>query len=715
MTKFFKKGEFEKEFLKEEVPEEVKKDVEEIEKEAKDLHVNKDLEEKLLVELEGQRTFETGFLAWFISIICFSWSAFQLYVSYFPVNSTIVRSIHLAFAVFLTFLIYPLRKKEKYLKSVPWYDYILAIVGALGAAYIALDFSGLYHRAGAYLTRDILMGIIFIPILLEAGRRGIGIALSMVAIFFIIYDFFGEYFPEIIAHKNVGLEQFMGQIYLTTEGIFGIPLGVSASFVFLFVLFGALLERAGAGEYFIKLAYAFLGKYAGGPAKAAVVASGLTGIVSGSSTANVVTTGVFTIPLMKKAGFPPEKAGAVEVAASTNGQIMPPVMGAAAFIIAEFLGLSYTDVVISAAIPAIASYFGLFYIVHLEAKKLGLKGEDPSKLPPKFKTFISGLHFLIPVIYLVYVLVVLRRSAQMSAFSAIWLLMVIMIIQPIFKKIISKQPLEKKDFYQGFIDIYHGMVNGARNMIPVALATAIAGIVVGSITLTGIGEVIVDVVDTLSHGSILLILIFTAIISLILGMGLPTTANYIVVSSLAAPVILQLAQENGFLIPALAAHLFVFYFGILADDTPPVGIAAYAAAAIAKADPIKTGIQGFTYDIRTAILPFMYFFNPALLLIASVDKWDLTKVTFIKNPLEILLIFITCVLGMLSFSSAVQGYFLKRLNIIQRLLFLAATFLFFIPNVIHRYLSLANPELCYLIGLGIWILIFVWQKTFQKV
>jgi len=455
-----------------------------------------------------------------------------------------------------------------------------------------------------------------------------------------------------------------------------------------------------------------LGKYSGGPAKASVVASGLTGVISGSSTANVVTTGVFTIPLMKKAGFPAEKAAAIEVAASTNGQLMPPVMGAAAFIIAEFLGLAYTDVIIAAAIPAIVSYLALFYIVHLEAKKLGLKGEDPSKLPPKWQTFISGLHYLIPVAYLMYVLIVLRQSAQMAAFSAIWLLMVIMIIQYPFKAlVIEKRGLKKEDFLQGFIDVFYGMVNGAKNMVPIALATALAGIVVGSITLTGIGQVLLDVIDTLSNGNILIVLLLTAIISLILGMGLPTTANYIVVASLTAPVMLQLAQDNGFIIPAIAAHLFVFYFGILADDTRPVGIAAYAAAGIAKADPIKTGLQGFAYDIRTAILPFMFFFNMELLLINSVNEWDANEFTFISDPIKIAVIFITAIFGMFSFSSATQGYFIKKCNIIERALFLIAVPFFMLANIMSNYLHLPNEYFSYLIGFSIWVIIFLWQKS----
>jgi TRAP transporter 4TM/12TM fusion protein len=692
----------------------LKDDLKEAEREVeKDFHVDKNLEEEILTELEGQRNFKSGTLYWLIALIGFSWSLFQLYVSYYPVNSTIVRSIHLAFAMILAFLIYPVMKKPKFLETITIPDYVLAVVGGFGAAYIALDYVGISNRVGEFLGRDIIIGVIFTILLLEAGRRVIGLALSIVAIIFLSYDFFGQYLPDLISHKGASLTKITSQMYLTTEGIYGVPLGVSAGFVFLFVLFGALLERAGAGEYFIKLAYAMLGKYSGGPAKASVVASGLTGIISGSSTANVVTTGVFTIPLMKKAGFPAEKAASVEVAASTNGQLMPPVMGAAAFIIAEFLGLAYTDVIIAAAIPAVVSYLGLLYIVHLESKKLGLKGEDPSKLPPKWETFISGLHYLIPVGYLMYVLIVLRQSAQSSAFSAIWLLMVIMVIQkPFLAMFIEKRGLKKEDFIEGFVDIFHGMVNGAKNMVPIALATAIAGIVVGSITLTGIGQVLLDVVDTLSNGNILIVLLLTALISLILGMGLPTTANYIVVASLTAPIMLQLAGDNGFIIPAIAAHLFVFYFGILADDTPPVGIAAYAAAGIAKSDPVKTGLQGFAYDIRTAILPFVFFFNTEMLLIASVNEYDFNEFTFISNPIKIAVIFLVAMFGMFSFSSATQGYFIRHTNIIERILFFIAVPLFMLPNIVIKYLPFLQSEyVCYILGLAIWGVIYFWQKN----
>ena len=331
-----------------------------------------DTVEKRIEAIEGQRHFEKNqWQFWLISSIAFLWSTFQLYIAVEPLNSTLVRSIHLSFALLLTFLIYPTFRQWTRKKGIAWFDYGLAIIASLGAFYIFMDYTGLAHRPGDYLQRDIIIAIITTILLLEASRRVIGPALAIVALVFLAYDHFGSYMPDMIAHRGASIEKLAGHMFLTTEGIFGVPLGVSATFVFLFVLFGSLLERAGAGKYFIDLAYALLGKYRGGPAKASVVASGLTGIISGSSTANTVTTGTFTIPLMKHTGFPPYKAGAVEVAASTNGQLMPPIMGAAAFIIAEFLGISYSSVIFAAFIPAFVSYFALFYIIHLESCKLG--------------------------------------------------------------------------------------------------------------------------------------------------------------------------------------------------------------------------------------------------------------------------------------------------------------------------------------------------------
>lgn len=675
-------------------------------------------EEKIISDLEGQRTFETSqWQYWLIAVIAFTWSAYQLYVGVVPVNAVFVRSVHLAFAIALVFLMYPMAKK-RYLKStVTWYDFLLGVVGVIGALYVYIDYAGLSYRPGDYLQRDIIFAVISIVLILEASRRALGPALSIIAICFLVYCYFGPYMPDLIAHKGASINKLSGQMYLTTEGIFGVPLGVSSGFVFLFVLFGALLERAGAGEYFINLAYSLLGKYRGGPAKASVAASGLTGIISGSSIANTVTTGTFTIPLMKKLGFPKHKAAAVEVAASTNGQLMPPIMGAAAFIIAEFLGLSYTDVVMAAFIPAFVSYFALFYIVHLESLKLGLEGQDPSTLPKRWDTFIKGIHYIVPIFFLVYTLIVLRESATSAAMSGIAFIMLIMAVQkPIFA-IILKEKLTKEIFLEGFIDIAQGMVNGAKNMVPIALATAVAGMVVGSVTLTGIGQVLIEVIEELSQGYIILVLVLTAITSLILGMGLPTTANYIVMASLTAPVIMTLAFDSGFLIPAIAAHIFVFYFGILADDTPPVGIAAYAAAGIAKSDPIRTGIQGFTYDMRTAILPFMFFFNNELLLISSVDEYapdDPAGWVWITDPWQIAVIFITAVIGMFAFSSATQSYFITKVNTLERLMFLSIVPMMFLPRIMEEHLNLPNHYMSYVIGLAIYTAIYFMQKMRMK-
>lgn len=671
--------------------------------------------EAVVNELEGQRVFgREHYEFWLISAIALSWSLFQLYIVVEPINSTITRSIHLSFGILLAFLIYPMFKHSYFLKKIRWFGYSLAAIGVMSAGYIAFFYEEISLRPGDYTAVDIFIALVAMVILLEAGRRVLGFALSIIAIIFLAYDFLGPYMPELIIHKGASLNKLAGHMYLTTEGIFGVPLGVSAGFVFLFVLFGSLLDKAGAGQYFINLAFAMLGKYRGGPAKASVVASGFTGIISGSSIANTVTTGTFTIPLMKKAGFRPEQAGAVEVAASTNGQLMPPVMGAAAFIIAEFLGMAYTDVIVAAFIPAFVSYFALFYIVHLEALKLGLKGMDDEDLPPKWKTFVVGIHYLIPIFFLMYTLMVLRESAASAAFNAIMLLMLLMVVQHPFRAILAKRKLTKEIYLSGFVDILAGMISGAKNMVPIAIATAIAGIVVGSITLTGLGQVLLEVIETLSGGNIFIILILAAIVSLVLGMGLPTTANYIVMASLTAPVILILAQDSGFLIPAIAAHLFVFYFGILADDTPPVGLAAYAAAGIAKADPIKTGIQGFKYDIRTAILPFMFFFNPELLLISGVDALnpaDPQGWIWITNPIDILVIFTTAFIGMIAFACSTQGYFITRTNAIERLVFLTILPFMFLPKIMEDYMGLSHHYLSYLIGITIFVALYFVQKA----
>lgn len=676
-------------------------------------------EDESVAKLEGKRILDENSLAFkMIAVIALCWSVFQLYVVAMPINDVFVRSIHLAFALVMTFFMYPMFRTQKTMSSIPFWNFILAPLAGLSALYIFFYYDALNARSGSWIQLDIWAGIAGIVLLLMASRRALGPALAIIALCFLGYVMFGQMMPDLISHKGASLEKMIGQMFLTTEGIFGVPLGVSASYVFLFVLFGALLDRAGAGKYFIDLAYAGLGRFDGGPAKASVAASGMMGIISGSSIANTVTTGTFTIPLMKRLGFPPHKAASVEVAASTNGQLMPPIMGAAAFIIAEFLGMDYAGVIMAAAIPAFVSYIALFYIVHLEAKKLGIKGELKERLPRVWDVFKTGIHYILPVAYLMYTLIFLRMSPQMAAFNGIIVLIAIMVVQPFVKSLIAKEGLNIAENSKIAIsDVLGGMINGAKNMVPIAIATAVAGIVVGSVTLTGIGLILADVIENLSGGYIVAVLALTAIVSLILGMGLPTTANYIVMASLTAPVILGLSGEVGYLIPAIAAHLFVFYFGILADDTPPVGMAAYAAAGIARSDPIKTGLQGFAYDIRTAILPFMFFFNSKLLLIEGVDASnpkDPSGWIWITNPLEIALIFSMAVLGMLAFSSATQQWIRVKTNALENLLLLCITLMLMIPNMVSQWLNLPHEYMSYAIGFAIYAVIYIWQIKRQK-
>jgi len=676
------------------------------------------------------------------------WTLFQLWYAsplpfifnIFVLNDTEARAIHLAFAVFLSFTAYPTFKSSPR-SYIPIQDWIVGLVGAFCAAYLFIFYEGLAERPGLPTQLDLIVAVTGLILLLEATRRALGPPLMVVAAVFIIYTFFGSYMPSVIAHKGASLSKGMSHYWLGTEGVFGVALGVSTGMVFMFVLFGALLEAAGAGNYFIRVAFAGLGHLRGGPAKAAVVSSGLTGLVSGSSIANVVTTGTFTIPLMMKVGFKPEKAGAVEVACSTNGQLMPPVMGAAAFLMVEYVGITYIEVIKHAFLPAIISYIALVYIVHLEACKMRLKRmkkpitktitqklfgfvfailfmiimggvtyyglgwiktvtggaaiyivgvilsvayvlliafackvpeleqtTDIKVLPELGPTAQAGYYFLLPIVVLMWCLVVERFSPALSAFWATVLLICIVLTQRPLKGFFRKLKGDEFSFKLGFKNLIDGMVAGARNMIGIGVATSAAGIVVGTVTLTGIGLVMTEFVEFISGGNLMLILFFTAIISLILGMGLPTTANYIVVSTLMAPVIVDLGAQNGLIVPLIAVHLFVFYFGILADDTPPVGLAAFAAAGISGGDPIRTGIQGFTYDIRTAVLPFMFIFNTQLLMIG------------VANWLHLIIVIIAAIAAMLAFAAATQGFFLTKSRIWETVALLLVAFTLFRPG-----------------------------------
>jgi TRAP transporter 4TM/12TM fusion protein len=663
--------------------------------------------EELLKRESGFVRVLPPFQSHLVAMIAILWAFFQLSLPCFLIiDSTKERAIHLAFAITLLFLVSPCFKKTikfcSFLSArdrIPLIDYALAAAGALTALYIVLDYEGIAMRAGAPTTRDLIVGSILVILLLESTRRVIGPALPVIALLFTGYAFTGPHMPDILAFKGVSLSRYLSNISLSTEGIYGIPLGVSSSIVYLFVLLGALLNKAGAGSFFTRLALAFLGRYKGGAAKAAVMASGASGLVSGSSIANIVTTGPFTIPLMKKIGYPAKKAAAIEVAASTDGQLMPPIMGAAAFIIAEYVNVPYLAVVKAAAIPAFASYFGLFCITHLEASKLGIKGLSPLDIPNFFRTLKSGIHYLIPLGILLYELVWLRHSPELAAFRSILSLFPVIFYQEI-KKALQERKGVKKAIMNSLKIIMDGFIQGSRNMMAVALACACAGIIVGVVNM-GIGGMIAYVVEYLSGGNIFLLLLITAGASLMIGMGLPTTATYIVMASLTAPIIVQVGGLYDLVIPLMAAHLFCFYFGILADDTPPVGLAAYAASAIAESEPIPTGIQGFLYDIRTSCIAFMFVFNPDLIL-HGINSWP-----------HALLIFAMAIVGMSAFECFAQGWCFTRNRWYELPFFLGAALILFHPGAVASFLQvdMTLKYWFYPLGLLLYGLVILCQKV----
>ena len=687
---------------------------------------------------------------WFVPLL---WSLFQLWIaSPLPFelgvgvwNDTQTRAIHLAFAVLLAYLAYPtLRTGPR--RHIPIQDWIVALVAAASAAYIWIFYDGISARSGAPNQVDLIIGGIGIVLLLEAARRSLGFPLMAVALFFLAYVFFGAWdgLPDVIRWKGASFQKSMSHMWLTTEGVFGVALGVSSGFVFLFVLFGALLNRAGAGDYFIKIAFSLLGHMRGGPAKAAVVSSAMTGMISGSSIANVVTTGTFTIPLMKRVGFSPEKAGAVEVSSSVNGMLTPPVMGAVAFLITEYVGIPYVEVVKTAIVPALISYIALIYIVHLESVKAGMRGlprstppspirimlirsgiivassvvlcggafyvveglkflfgdmsgapilalllagylillrmaakapdmeledinAEMARLPVFSEIYQSGLYYFIPIIVLIWFLIVERKSPGFSAFWASLFLLFILATQKPLKEAFRKTGDMRGALRAGMNDVFDGLIDGARNMIGLACAMGVAGIIVGAVTLTGIGQVMAEFVEFLSGGNLLAMLFFVALISIVLGMGLPTTANYIVVSSLMAGVVVELGAQSGLIVPLVAVHMFCFYYGIMADVTPPVGLANFAAAAIGQGDPLKTGFQAFFYSLRTALLPFLFIFNTDLLLIDV-------------GPFRAIFVFLIALAAMLLFTSGTMGWFLTRNKWYESAALVLTAFVLFRPG-----------------------------------
>jgi TRAP transporter 4TM/12TM fusion protein len=610
--------------------------------------------------------------------IAILWTLFQLwFASPFPFWFDVgmfkglpARAIHLGFALTLTFLIFPVSRGKK----ISRLDILISLIAAFCCLYIYFFYDALVDRGGILLLKNIfgfqipvelIIGSIGILILLEATRRAIGLPLVIIATCFLLFSYFGRYAPDIISHGGLSLKRLVGFQWFDQEAIFGIPIGVSVDFIFLFVLFGSLLETAGGGKYFLDLAFAMVGKMRGGPAKAAILGSGMTGMISGSSIANVVTTGTFTIPIMKKTGFSATKAGAIEVSSSVNGQIMPPVMGAAAFVMASFIGVSYFEIVKHAFLPAVISYIALFYISHLEAMKLGLKGMDESDVPHLKKTFLSGLHFLIPVFVLIYMLVIMRFTASYSIFFATISLIVVNLAYRLFKQKDFKESLRN-----WFSETVIGFQKGAINMVGVGIAIATAGIIVGAVGSTGLSTNLILVIENVAKDNIVILLFLTIILCLVLGMGLPTTANYVVVASLMATVLVNVGNASGYIFPLIAVHLFVFYFGLMADVTPPVGLASYAAAAISGGDPLRTGFQAFWYSLRTGILPIVFLFNHELLLIGIESIW------------HGLVVITTSLIGILVFTAATQRWFFNKLRWYEVIVFLIISLSLLAPEFV---------------------------------
>ncbi|AEC21143.1 inner membrane protein [Pusillimonas sp. T7-7] len=686
-----------------------------------------------------------------------AWSLFQLwYASPLPFalnlgifNDTEARALHLGIAMFLGYLAYPARKSSPRDKMPP-IDWVLAIIAGFCGAYLFLFYKELATRPGIPTTMDITVAAIGLVLLLEVTRRALGAPMAILGAVFVAYVFLGPWLPDALAHRGASIERLVSHMWLTTEGVYGVALGVSVSYIFIFVLLGSLLDRCGAGNYMMQVSFALLGHLRGGPAKVAVVSSAVNGIVSASSVANVVTGGIFTIPLMKKAGYGGIRAGAIETASSVNGQIMPPVMGAAAFLMIEYVGIPYTDILRHALLPASISYIALFYIVHLEALKLGIQpmmssgqprtflqklagwgmgiagslivmalvywvgvgvqavaGEAATPIlvcilvalylwllrisakhpdlpteisitnpvrPESWPTVRSGLYFLIPIGILVWCLTVEQFSAGLSAFWAVVAMVLQMLTQRPLIAWFRKQSVAPA-VKTGVSETVTGLQEGARNMIGIAIACGTAGLIVGAITLTGLGLRMTAFVELVSMGNVLLMLVFTAAVCLVLGLGMPTTANYILMATLMAPVVVELGAQSGLVIPLIAVHMFVFYYGIMADITPPVGLATFAAAAISGEDPIKTGVQGVTYAMRTAVLPFMFIFNPLLLLID------------VEGTGELILVVGGAILASLTFAAATMRWMRSKATWLEVVLLLLVTFMLFRPDFFMNYVA----------------------------
>ncbi|MDD2573246.1 MAG: TRAP transporter permease [Bacillota bacterium] len=621
-----------------------------------EIKLDEEKSEEILAKYDREYAFRRleGPVAKFVFLLAVAWSLAQLYTAAFGVfPSTLQRAPHVGVALIIIFILYPARRGSKS-NRVPWYDYMLALLGFAAAAYHVIYYKELVWRAGVYNTNDMIISVIAVLLIIEATRRMAGPVIISLATFFLLYAYFGNYFPSFMAHPGLTVKRIAVFQWLGTEGILGIPIQVSSTFIFLFMLFATFLRKTGIGDWLTDIAVGLTGGAIGGPAKAAVIASAAQGTVSGSSVANTVGTGSVTIPLMKSIGYRKEFAGAVEAAASTGGQLMPPIMGAAAFIMVEFLNISYGRIALSAAIPAILYFTGIFITVHLEAKKAGLLGIPKEKLPD-WKSLLLKKWFLATPIAGIIVLLVKGYTPMMAAFIAIILCIVASSIL--------------KETRMSIKNIIKALEEGARSALPVVVACATAGIIVGIITLTGLGMKMSGGLVKLAGGNIYLTMLFTMFGSIILGMGVPTTANYIIQATVSAPALMALG------VPQIAAHLFVFYFGIVADITPPVALAAFAGSGIAQSDPLKTGFEAFKLGFAAYLVPYIFALSPILVLVRPEGASTMVFV------FSVLLAVITAIIGMICIGASTTGYFVTNDKWYERVLFFAAGVTLIVPGI----------------------------------
>lgn len=591
----------------------------------------------------------TGPSAIFVMVVAAAMSLFHIYTTIFGFfDAPIQRAAYYSFVLVLGYALYPARFKGtlEERRFPPVYDMVLMALGAITGGYIIVNYETIVENMGFPSQTDLIMGGIAILLVLELCRRAVGPVLTTICAIFILYAVFGNYVPGFLSHRGYPLTRVISHMYLTTEGIFGVAAGVGTTYVFMFILFGAFLLRTGTGQLFIDLAVALLGGFSGGPAKVAVFASGLMGTINGSSVANVVGTGSFTIPLMKSIGYRPQFAGAVEAAASTGGQLMPPVMGAGAFLMADITGIPYSQIIIAAAIPAVLYYTGVLTGVHLEAKRTGLEGLPRDQLPDAKKILKERGILLVPIVAVIYVLL----NGYTPPYAA---------MTGIVASIVAGAILPTTRVHP--IKYWEALVQGARDALGVSVAILSIGFIMGSATLTGAGLKIANGILMLSGGNLFLTLFFTMIASLILGMGLPTTANYLVTATIAAPALVQAG------VPLLAAHLFVFYFGIVADLTPPVALAAMAGAGLAGAPPVKTGVQAFKLGAPAYLIPYVFCYAPQITLL-GYSFLSGVEATF------------TAVLGVVCLGTAIMGWMFTKVPWWQRGLLFAAAFALIDPG-----------------------------------